>query len=203
MTVTSIYGCVVTETFTNIIQVDPVPDASFLLTKNPVSWFEPITIANDNSTGDISSWQWFSQDAVNYDPTGTSSTFTFPEGQTGIYPIRLIVSSPQGCRDTAIVDLIVASEVLLYVPNTFTPDNDEHNQTWKFHIEGIDIMNFRVEIFNRWGEKIWESNDPFVEWDGTYGGYKVQKGTYTWKMTYKEKNSDGRTTKMGTLNVLK
>ena len=93
--------------------------------------------------------------------------------------------------------------VLLYVPNTFTPDNDEHNQTWKFHIEGIDIMNFRVEIFNRWGEKIWESNDPFVEWDGTYGGYKVQKGTYTWKMTYKEKNSDGRTTKMGTLNVLK
>ncbi len=203
MTVTSIYGCVVTDTFTNIVQVDPVPEASFLFTKNPVSWFEPVTTANSNSTGEVANLLWSSNDAISFDPTGESSTFNFPEGQTGIYPIQLIAVSPQGCRDTMIVDLIVQSEVLLYIPNTFTPDNDEHNQTWKFHIEGIDIMNFRVEIFNRWGEKIWESNDPFVEWDGTYGGYKVQKGTYTWKMTYKEKNSDGRTTKMGTLNVLR
>ena len=91
----------------------------------------------------------------------------------------------------------------MYVPNSFTPDGDEHNQTWKFHIEGIDFMNFKVEIFNRWGELMWESYDARAEWDGTFKNQKVPQGTYTWKMSYKELNSDGRRQYAGFINVLK
>lgn len=43
--------------------------------------------------------------------------------------------------------------MIVYAPNTFTPDDDEHNQNWILVIDGIDFENFHLEIFNRWGEK--------------------------------------------------
>ena len=47
-------------------------------------------------------------------------------------------------------------------------------------------MNFKLEIFNRWGELIFETKDIQGGWNGTYNGVAVQSGTYTWKVTYKD-----------------
>jgi gliding motility-associated-like protein len=113
------------------------------------------------------------------------------------------VTTDEGCLDTTTIDLNIVPDVIMYIPNSFTPDGDEHNQTWKFYIEGIDLMNFKVEIFNRWGELMWESYNAREEWDGTFKNQKVPQGTYTWKMTYKELNSDGRQQHVGFINILK
>src|SRR5690606_39434278 len=67
---------------------------------------------------------------------------------------------------------------------------DEFNQTWKISLKGTDVFGFNLQIFNRWGEPIWESNDPSIGWDGTYNGKVVPTGTYVWRASMKNKNDD-------------
>jgi gliding motility-associated-like protein len=95
---------------------------------------------------------------------------------------------------------------LYYIPNTFTPDGDEVNQTFlPIFSSGIDIYEFTLLIFNRWGALIFESHDASKGWNGRYGneGDLVQDDTYVWKILYKEKNSQQRHVEVGHVNVLK
>lgn len=85
-----------------------------------------------------------------------------------------------GCVDTDTVRIIY--DPILYVPNTFTPDNGEFNLT--FGAKGGNIVEFEMLIFNRWGELIHTINDFNDSWDGTYKGKPCQDGTYTWKLKY-------------------
>ena len=200
---TSIYGCQYDTTINDIIVVVDAPVADFTIAKNPVTWFETTVQTSDNSIGAINQWEWISPGAVsiaNGTPTGV---IVYPEGVTGIYPITLIVTSQLGCSDSITLNVEIVPDVLLYVPNTFTPDDDEHNQQWSFYIEGIDFENFQVEIFNRWGEVIWVSKDAKAKWDGFYNGALVQSGTYMWEISYKERDSDGRKFHTGYINVLR
>ena len=203
MTTTSIFGCVYVDTIPTVIEVTPLPVANFTLSKNPLTWFETSVLTSDVSSGDIANWEWLCPDALNIGSNGSNASFNFAEGVEGIYPITLVVTTMEGCKDTVTIDVNVVSDVLMYVPNSFTPDGDEHNQSWKIYMNGIDFQNFTLEIYNRWGEIIWESHDVEATWDGTYGDKKAQQGTYFWKLSYKEKNSDGRTFKTGYLNLLK
>lgn len=203
LTVTSIYGCTYTATIDSIVQVVPLPTANFNISKNPASWFETTIQTADNSTDDVVSWQWASPGATIVNQNGPAASITYPEGVEGAYPIILTVTTGEGCSDSITLVMSVVSDIILYVPNSFTPDNDEHNQSWKFYAQGMDMNNFHVEIYNRWGEIIWESYDPHAEWDGYYGYTKVPPGTYTWRISFKEKDSDGRKYHTGYINVLR
>jgi gliding motility-associated-like protein len=115
----------------------------------------------------------------------------------------LITTSDYGCIDTMEQVVIVLPEVIIYAPNTFTPDGDEHNQAWGIYIEGVDIFDFQLLIYNRWGELIWENNDPFVKWDGTYNGSIVPQGTYTWKASARDFMTDNKYEFKGHINLLR
>ena len=95
------------------------------------------------------------------------------------------------------------NEVILYAPNTFTPDGDELNQNWRVFIQGVDIYNFDLEIYNRWGEIIWESHDPDASWDGTYNGEIVKDGTYIWKIRAFDRENDNKYEFNGFVNVIR
>lgn len=71
----------------------------------------------------------------------------------------------------------------VYIPNAFTPDNDEHNAVFGAKYD-CTFDAFNMKIYNRWGEQIWESNDPDIHWDGTYQNQKVQDGIYLYKVKY-------------------
>lgn len=76
-------------------------------------------------------------------------------------------------------------EERIYVPNTFTPNGDERNQTFKPSISSSVLpSNYSLKIYNKWGQLIFESRDFEVGWDGTYGTYLVQNGIYVWKMDF-------------------
>jgi len=203
MTVTSNYGCVYTSYIGNIVEVTPLPVADFTISKNPATWFETNIQASDISTGNISIWDWQSPGALSINNVGSSALFSYPEGQVGTYPITLTVTTTEGCSDSITLEIEIDPDIIIYAPNTFTPDDDEHNQNWFLIIDGIDFENFHLEIFNRWGEKIWESFDAKAAWDGTYNGRIVQNGTYSWKISYKMKDNDGRDFKTGFVNVLR
>jgi gliding motility-associated-like protein len=203
MTVTSNYGCVYTSYIGNIVEVTPLPIADFTISKNPATWFETNIQASDISTGNISIWDWQSPGAVSINSAGSSALFSYPEGQVGTYPVTLTVTTAEGCSDSITLEIEIVPDVILYVPNAFTPDDDEHNQTWGISIDGIDFENFQLVVYNRWGELIWESKDAKQSWDGTYNGRIVPNGTYIWKISFKEKDNDGKRFFTGFLNVLR
>jgi gliding motility-associated-like protein len=132
-----------------------------------------------------------------------NASFTFPEGVVGSYPVTLTVETALGCVDTIQYIMTVVEDILFYAPNAFTPDGDEHNQTWKPIINGIDIYAFELLIFNRWGEVIWENHDPNQGWDGTYNGKLVPAGSYAWVARVKKPQNDGKETFSGNINLLR
>lgn len=201
--ITSIHGCIYNGFFDDLLTVTPMPSANFTLSKNPVTWFETTVQTNDISSGNIAQYDWTSPGATQITSNGSSAIISYPEGVMATYPIMLTVTTVDGCSDSITIDIEVVSDVIFYAPTAFTPDDDEHNQVWSFYIEGIDNENFHLAIYNRWGEIIWETNDPKGYWDGYYNGVKVQPGTYVWRAWYKELDTDGKTIKTGMIHVIR
>jgi gliding motility-associated-like protein len=148
-------------------------------------------------------WEWFSPGSSPSYSSSENPSFVFPEGEIGDYPVTLLVTSEHGCVDTVTYIMHIIQDVIFYAPNTFTPDGDEHNQSWEIFVEGIDVYDFDLFIFNRWGEIIWESHDSKEKWDGTYNGQIVQSGMYVWKASAKDLVNDGKYEFSGYINVIK
>lgn len=203
MTVTSIYGCVYSDTLTNLIEVKPIPVANFSFSNNPATFFETEVVMQNSSTSDVILWSWFSPGSIPTTSYVENPSFTFPEGVAGTYPVTLVVETALGCSDTVEYTMTVVEDIIFYAPNAFTPDGDQHNQTWKPVINGIDIYAFELLIFNRWGELIWENHDPNVGWDGTYNGELVPAGGYNWVARVKKPQNDGKETFSGSINILR
>jgi len=201
MTITSIYGCIYNAYFSGIIAALQRPKALFSLSSNPTTIFETRVKMFDKSIGAIA-WQWLTADAIPAVSSSQNPEFFFPQVE-GLYPVNLTVTSPLGCWDTITINLNVQSDVLFYAPNTFTPDNDEHNPTWKLSTAGMDLSNFELTVYNRWGEVIWQTFDTTAEWYGTYKGRQVETGMYNWKARYKKFGKEDFRTTTGAVNVLK
>jgi gliding motility-associated-like protein len=200
--VTSPQGCIDSTTFFNFLTVFPQPVSLFKFSPNPVYMFNTQVNFTNYSTG-AESFIWnIEQGSPAFSQLENPSTL-FPDGQTGEYIVSLEVTSEFGCKDTLIQKVVVMPEVIIYAPNTFTPDNDEHNQNWGIHIEGIDVTDFNLLIFNRWGEIIWESNDPSATWDGSYNGSIIPQGTYSWIIRAKDLLNDGKYEFNGYINILR
>jgi len=130
-------------------------------------------------------------------------TYTFSD--EGTYNIVLKrENGPCYVEETFQVVISECPSVTYWVPNTFTPDGDEHNQLFgPIMTEGFDVDNFTFLIFNRWGEIIWESHDPNGKWDGSYGGNICQDGIYSWKIQFNVFGNDGRIDDNGHVVILR
>ena len=100
-------------------------------------------------------------------------------------------------------ELVVQPEILIYAPNTFTPDGDEFNQNWRVYMEGVDQYDWELTIYNRWGEIIWESLDIDVPWDGIYNGQLLPDGTYTWTIRTRNILNDEKVQFQGHVNIIR
>jgi gliding motility-associated-like protein len=196
-------GCELSKTFNTFITAYAVPVASFDINSSPVSNLNPEVLINNTSIGQITSYIWSLPGSATPTSTLSSITVNYPEGVVGIYPVQLIVTSQEGCIDSISRTVSVIEDVILYAPNVFTPDGDQYNQDWKIYISGIDIYDFELVLFNRWGQIIWESNDPTVGWDGSFNGKLVAQGMYNWKITTKDKTNDKKYSFQGHVSIIK
>jgi len=181
------------------VVVQAPPSASFAINpQNPVA-DETVNFI-DHSTGAVT-WFW-NIDGVNY--LDQNPSISFPE--TGTYPVTLTVTSSAGCIDTLTKSFSIAEELIYYVPNAFTPDGDEFNQTFKpIFYSGFDPFDYNFTIFNRWGEVVFETNDPDIGWDGSFkgGNELVQDGVYTWRIEFKLLVNDERRVINGHVTILR
>jgi gliding motility-associated-like protein len=133
----------------------------------------------------------------------TNPTFIFPDTDPGTYPVCLATVSADGCMDTVCHDVIILDLFLIYVPNTFTPDNDGINDYFFPVLDGYDPLNFKMMIFNRWGDLIFETESPENKWDGTYKGLMSKEDTYVWKILTKDVGTGKKREFIGHVNLLK
>ncbi|WP_341907612.1 T9SS type B sorting domain-containing protein [Fluviicola taffensis] len=95
-------------------------------------------------------------------------------------------------------------EIIYYVPNTFTPNGDEHNNIFNpVFVCGYDPLEYRFEIYNRWGEIVFTSLDAEMGWDGTYNGLPTKEGVFGWKLEYKAENTTEKKVLTGHANLLR
>jgi gliding motility-associated-like protein len=128
---------------------------------------------------------------------------TYP-GEPGSYAVQLVAYNAAGCSDTITKIVTVLDELVFYVPNSFTPNGDEFNNSFvPVFTSGFDPFEFNLTIFNRWGEIIFESKDAEEGWDGTYNNKIVPDGIYTWTIRLKDNENDKKYTYTGHVNVLK
>lgn len=104
------------------------------------------------------------------------------------YPIKDVCFTAEvinefGCKARDEVCLKIDDEYAVYIPNTFTPDNDGVNEV--FYVYGYGITDYKMEIYDRWGEKLFESNDRLNGWNGTYRGKNCAVGTYAYVVDFK------------------
>ena len=179
--VTSPIGCFIEDSWSNWIVARQSPIADFVYSPEEVISFDPVVDFTDLSF-EPSFWYW------DFDGDGFSTlqnpTFEFPD--TGQQVITLIVTHESGCMDTLVQFLDVVPKVTYFMPNAFTPNSDGVNDF--FFGNGITegMENFQLTIWNRWGEKVFQTNNPKEGWNGRKNntGKDSPNGVYVYIVNY-------------------
>jgi gliding motility-associated-like protein len=123
----------------------------------------------------------------------TVDNFTITLNNEGMFSLSVVYYS-NGCVSNpqqTVITVDLCPNELFYIPNSFTPNGDERNNTFKPVItSGVDLFNYSFYIYNRWGQVIWESYNPEYGWDGTFNNIMCQDGIYTWKLKFKTPKTD-------------
>jgi gliding motility-associated-like protein len=203
---TNSLGCVYDTLVSNALLSLPSPEADFSATPTIVEVDNPLVSFTDQSSGEISSWNWtFYVPPSEETSAEQNPQFSFPNDVGGAYVVELIVSNSNGCADTIVGTITVIENYTLFVPNSFSPDGNEYNNLFEVSGYGIDPYTFLLQIYNRWGELIFVSKDPEKGWDGSYGNTLEMApiGTYTYNLNYKLKNQDQPKSISGHVNLIR
>ncbi len=165
------------------IQVNPIPKADFD--------FEPIepivldTVQFKFTGNDALFYHW---DFGNTDTSNTKDPKTVYATE-GDFRTLLQVTNNFGCKDSVSKALRVFNKPSLIIPNVFSPNADALNEF--FYAETIGIKAFKMEIFNRWGQLIFETTDASETkgWDGNYNGTQCPEGVYYYHIYAKGVNA--------------
>ena len=139
--------------------------------------------------------------------TSTNENVKHTYSAPGDYLVELVVDSKTDCPDSIFKTIRVqpAYEKELLVPNIFTPDHDGYNDC--YFIEGVDrgCYEFLLEIYNRWGERLYRSSDPTACWDGVnkISDINYPEGTYFYILSLERKDNGKTDLYEGTITLLR
>lgn len=194
MTATDPNTCNLTDDTTMVITVLPPPVAGF--TYQPTKPVENTPhIFTNTSTGAAQYWWDFGD--------GDTSTLVNPTHQyiaTGTYQVCLIAETAFGCHDTTCQTVAAIVNPLFDVPTAFSPNGDGINDKWE--VKSFGVSKYDMKVFNRWGQLMFQSNDPRIGWDGRFQGTIQPMDAYAYILNIEF--SDGkRATKNGNVTLLR
>lgn len=188
LTATTVAGCSATYTNNQYIVTHGWPQADFFANPNPTNvWNTNINFTDlslNSSSGSIVSWSWTFGDNT-LPETIQHPVHLYPSDNTGIfqYTVWLYIIDNNGCSSSISHEIKIYPEFTFYAPNTFTPNGDGVNDLFFTYATGV--KEFKIMIFHRWGDLIWQSDDLQEGWDGTVANRTnslVQEDTYVWKV---------------------
>ncbi|NUM30718.1 MAG: gliding motility-associated C-terminal domain-containing protein [Bacteroidetes bacterium] len=177
------------------VTIHPVPQASFTYYPPFPDIINSQVTIKDNSSGAVN-WYYTISDGAKINSQNAVYNFI----DSGKYNIVQFASNEFGCIDTAIRQVFVNYILLTYIPNSFSPGNDNINP--EFFPTGLGIKEYKMTIFNRWGEIVFENDWGKNHWDGTYKGEFVPTGIYHYFIQIRDYGNK-RHDYSGILNVIK
>jgi gliding motility-associated-like protein len=196
------YGCQDSIVKLDYVEVVNKPYVSFVFTPDSIDILNPEVRFKTNSDGKYFKWNFgdgkptsITKDAIHF----------FPTDEGKYYTVSLTASNTkEGCSNVYTQVIVSKEPLIYYIPNTFTPNGDEFNNTFKpIFSSGLDPYNYTLFIYDRWGELIFESHNAQIGWDGTYNNQLIGSNTYIWKLNFKEKQNGQEHTKLGHVNVIR
>lgn len=181
--VTSPIGCKTVITETRYVEVYVNPVAAFYPSPAVVSILKPIVLFQNTSlNSEFNTWN-FGDGSVTSDAISPEHYFHEP----GEYIVELLTETSKGCKDTHFQKVIVENQYTFYVPNAIDPHSSiPENRYFLPKGEGLSIDDYHLSIYDRWGNKVFETFDVNRYWDGTVGGEVKAGKTYTWIIQYKD-----------------
>jgi gliding motility-associated-like protein len=176
--ITNAQGCKFTLIKPNIITVYGKPVADFVQHPDIIDLNHADAVF-ENASVNATSFSW-SLDGM---PMSSQSDFSHTFSQVGCYDVQLVASnigSTGACRDTIIKEICVTEGFNFWMPNAFSPDLDGHNDYFYPQGTGWVDKDYKFEIYNRWGQLIFQSSDTAAQWDGRYGGMRATDEIYVW-----------------------
>lgn len=182
LTIRTDAGCVDTLNLlqADLVNVRPRPVSAFSVTPDYTDICHSTIAFLDESSGAAEWFYWFDDStSISSGVASPSHTYVSPGSH---YP-QQIVTNEWGCKDTSMGYLFI-EPFTLFVPNSFTPDGNQFNNDF-LPVVYLPVEQWKLQIFNRWGDRIFETTDVYESWDGTMpNGRMAQDGIYTWKLTY-------------------
>ncbi|TWR31311.1 PKD domain-containing protein [Mucilaginibacter pallidiroseus] len=190
LTVTNLAtGCTNTVVKQNFIVIESPPGTEFEVKPGLTTSIPNYTFTfNDRTTGsNLTSWRWNFGDGR----ASLNRYVTHTYADTGKYVVTLIVTNALGC-DSTITKTVQVTGVpgQLYLPNAFTP-NSSNPELSTFSAKGSGIASWHMQIFNNWGQLVFETTkldsrgQPTEGWDGNFKGAQAPQGVYIWQVSAK------------------
>jgi len=162
------------------VKVFPTPIAQITYLDTSKSLKEAEFEFTNAGSQDVSSSRYL----INGQEVSQSEMITYRFKDTGHFQVDYITTNTFGCEDTSTAQVFVFDEFQFIVPNVFTPNGDGIND--KFKVEACGVYDYEIKIFNRFGEKVFESNDLNINWDGRVSGRVANAGVYFYTIKIRE-----------------
>jgi gliding motility-associated-like protein len=171
-------GCL--NTAFSTAEVYPKPIADFIYTPTePVFDIDDLVNFKDASQGNnINQWQWYFLSTLKPFSSQQNPTYIYPE--PGNYLVTLVINNKMGCSDSVSKPLVVIDDFNIFVPSSFSPNEDNKNEV--FQPKGTGIATYDLSIYDRWGEEVFHTTNFFTGWDDTYKGQLCKSDVYVWKI---------------------
>jgi len=182
---TSVTGptCITTLNIVHTLNSGSRPKADFDVNPNPLMGYNPVANFIDKSSKGVVYWEWAFGDGTSHPNTITPNpVHEYPKIFDVNYTATLIVKSANGCADTVSKLVKVGPETSFFIPNAFTPNHDGLNDS--FGGEGVGILKYELLIYDRWGNKIFTSDNINKKWNGKVkdGEEVAQMDVYAWRV---------------------
>lgn len=182
VTVRTTTGCIesMTRVFDDAVFVYPVPTARFVIDPQRVNILEPHIAVRDSSMGASTCYYYLSDGTIYND-----FDFTHSWNDAGLQSVTQHVMNEYGCKDE-ITGQVIVEGYNFYAPNSFTPDKDGLNDSWLPMMTGVS--EYHIQIFDRWGEKVFETHDTKEAWIGNFQGgeHYVPNGVYQYIVKFSD-----------------
>jgi len=173
--VTDNNGCSYTTDSVEVIYSSYIPPLDATISDDTI--YVGQTVLLNASPGGNFTYLWSPPEGLN------STTVQSPNGNPVVNTTWYVTITDQyGCGNLDSVSIVVkevsCEEPEIYIPNAFTPNEDDNND--KVFVRGNTIRDLDFKIFDRWGEKVFETNDPKIGWDGSYKGKLATPAVYVY-----------------------
>ena len=170
-------GCKAVQEYTVTAYQKPVAEFEWEPSE-PVESMDKVELTNENQGAAQTKWYWYIEGMEGY---GDAQNFDYVFPNAGNYRVVHVVYNHWSCADTVVKVINVLPNHYVYIPDAFTPDGDGLNDVFTPIVNAA--IDYRFEIFDRWGERVFLSLSPGEGWDGTFRGKPCQQAAYVWKMS--------------------